>query len=92
LIITGYVNALEKDIYTFKLLSDDGSMLYIDNEEVINNDGPHSPKEIIGMKVLDKGYHPLKVLYFDSNGGGLKLTVLNSKGKDVTDTEGLFMH
>ena len=92
LVLTGYINVPEKDIYTFKLLSDDGSRLYIDNKEVVNNDGPHSPKEMVGMAALDKGYHPVKVLYFDSNGGSLKLTILNSKGEDVTDTNGLYMH
>lgn len=92
LVITGYVNVPEKDIYTFKLLSDDGSMLYVNNELVINNDGPHSPREIVGMKALDKGYHPIKVLYFDSNGGGLRLTILNSKGEEVRNNEGLYMY
>ncbi len=92
LVLKGYINIPERDIYTFKLLSDDGSILYIDNEEVADNDGAHSPKEIVGMKALDKGYHPIKVLYFDSNGGSLKLSVLNKNGEDISETENLYLH
>ncbi len=92
LVLSGYINAPEKGIYTFKLLSDDGSMLYIDNEEVVDNDGGHSPREIVGMKALDKGYHPIKVLYFDSNGGTLKLTVLNSNREDISNSQDLSKH
>ncbi len=92
LVLTGYINVPEQDIYTFKLLSDDGSILYIDNEEVIDNDGGHSPMEIAGMKALDKGLHPIKVLYFDSNGGKLRLTVFNSKNEDISDDKDLFMY
>ena len=40
------------DIYTFALLSDDGSTLVIDGEQVIDNDGPHGPREVIGQKAL----------------------------------------
>ncbi|MCG6190533.1 family 20 glycosylhydrolase [Maribellus maritimus] len=90
LVLTGFINVSEKDIYTFKLLSDDGSVMYIDNEEVVNNDGAHSPREVAGMKALDKGLHPIKVLYFDSNGGKLQLTVLNSKGENISETENLY--
>ena len=39
LVIKGFINAPKDDIYTFALLSDDGSTLLIDGEEVINNGG-----------------------------------------------------
>ena len=47
LIIKGYFNAPQDDIYTFALLSDDGSTLTIDSEQIVDNDGPHGPKEIV---------------------------------------------
>lgn len=90
LVITGFINAPENDIYIFRLLSDDGSILYIDGKEVVNNDGAHSPKEKIGMMALSKGYHSIKVLYFDHNGGTLNLSVSNSKDVDITNNTGLF--
>ena len=58
LIITGYFNAPTDGVYTFALLSDDGSWLKIDGEIVANNDGPHAPQEITGQRALKKGLHP----------------------------------
>ena len=86
LVIKGYFNAPKDDIYTFALLSDDGSTLSISGEQVINNDGPHGPKEIIGQKALAKGYHPMEVRYFDQNGGQLKLKVTGSDGQEIPFT------
>jgi hypothetical protein len=61
--------------YTFQLNSDDGSRLYIDGREVIDNDGEHQafgpdPDDsmAVGLKEtvvnLKKGEHPLVLNYF----------------------------
>ncbi|RYZ69507.1 MAG: hypothetical protein EOP09_07565 [Proteobacteria bacterium] len=61
--------------YTFQLNSDDGSRLYIDGREVIDNDGEHQaygpgPDDslVVGLKEvvinLRKGEHPLALNYF----------------------------
>lgn len=86
LIIKGYINAPKDDIYTFTILSDDGSILKINGEMVVDNDGPHAPKELSGQKALAKGYHPIEVRYFDHNGGTLKMTVTGSDGKEIPFT------
>lgn len=91
LITSGYITIPADGIYTFSLLSDDGSMLYIDDDCVVENDGPHGPKEIAGQKALSKGLHKLSARYFDQNGGQLKLTVSDSEGK-VLSPESLFSH
>ncbi len=91
LIIKGYFNAPQDDIYTFALLSDDGSTLVIDGDLVVDNDGPHGPKEVIGQKALSKGYHPMEVRYFDQNGGQLKMKVMGSDGKEIPFTH-LYAH
>lgn len=80
LIITGYIDIPADGIYTFALLSDDGSILTIDGNTVVDNDGPHSPREIIGQKALAKGLHPIELKYFDHNGGTLKLVVTAPDG------------
>jgi hypothetical protein len=51
-------------IYTFSLLSDDGSKLYIDDEVVIDNDGVHRPEEKTGDVALAGGIHRIRVSYF----------------------------
>ncbi len=50
--------------YAFDLLSDDGSRLYIDEEEIIDNDGLHPPEEKSGIVNLEGGIHDLRVSYF----------------------------
>lgn len=92
LVLTGYFNAPADSIYTFALLSDDGSLLYIDNDLVVDNDGPHSPREVIGQKALAKGLHPIKVLYFDYNGGKLQMNSADMNGKTTPFPENSFKH
>lgn len=86
LVIKGYLNVPKDDIYTFALLSDDGSTLTIDREQVVDNDGPHGPKEVVGQKALAQGYHPVEVRYFDQNGGQLRLKVTGSDGQEIPFT------
>jgi outer membrane protein OmpA-like peptidoglycan-associated protein len=50
--------------YTWRLSSDDGSILWIDNKEIINNDGVHGTQETEGEVFLNKGNHTIKVWYF----------------------------
>ncbi len=51
-------------IYSFSLLSDDGAMLYIDDQVVIDNDGVHAPLEKTGVAALSGGIHRIRVSYF----------------------------
>ena len=91
LVINGLINIPADGIYTFALTSDDGSTLVIDGDKIVDNDGLHSPREIIGQKAMSKGYHPIEVRYFDSNGGVLKMEVRNEKG-NVLPASGLFAY
>jgi hypothetical protein len=50
-------------VYEFRLHSDDGSYLYIDNTLVIENDGKHEPMSQWGSIALRPGHHLLKLLY-----------------------------
>ena len=68
--------------YTFYLLSDDGSKLYIDGKQIIDNDGSHGQIEIIGNAELTQGKHSIRVDYFDNiNGETLKLMYSNGHNK-----------
>ena len=81
LVLTGYLEVPADGIYTFALLSDDGSTLMLDGELLGDNDGAHSPVEIIVQKALKAGLHPIEVRYFDCNGGVLQMELVNEKGE-----------
>ena len=82
----GYINIPEDGIYSFYLSSDDGSMLYIDGKQVIDNDGLHAPGEVTGQAALKQGYHPIEVQYFDHGGGSIHLKVCGNDGKEIPFT------
>lgn len=50
--------------YEFRLLSDDGSIFWIDNTLVIDNDGQHPPQAKIKSWHLTAGKHSMRLLYF----------------------------
>ena len=83
LIITGYLRVPEDGVYTFSLMSDDGSWLKIDGNMVVDNDRPQSPHEEVSQQALKAGLHKIEVRYFDSNGGMLRLWVFDTKGKKM---------
>ncbi len=62
----GYINIPQDGIYVFYLNSDDGSKLYIGDTEVIDNDRTHTATEKLGGIGLRKGYHSIRVSYFQS--------------------------
>ena len=84
LIITGFIRVLEDGVYTFSLMSDDGSWLKIDGNMVVDNDRPQSPHEEVSQQALKAGLHKIEVRYFDSNGGMLRLWVFNPQGQKMT--------
>ena len=55
--------------------SDDGSILYIDSEIVVDNDGDHGMVEETGRAYLQKGFHTFKLVYFNSSAGAGALRV-----------------
>jgi outer membrane protein OmpA-like peptidoglycan-associated protein len=50
--------------YTFRLASDDGSRLFIDGREVIDNDGIHGTNQLDAEVTLAAGIHDVRVQYF----------------------------
>lgn len=92
LVISGYFNAPTEGIYTFSLTSDDGSTLKVGDELVVDNDGAHSPRELVGQKALAKGLHPIEVKYFDHNGGLLKLKITGPDGKVIPSGSGIYAY
>lgn len=68
-IFSGLINVPEDGVYTFQTRSDDGSVLYIHDEQVVNNDASHAAIPATGMVALKKGFHPYKLYYFEDYEG-----------------------
>jgi hypothetical protein len=65
----GYVKVPEDGVYTIYTVSDDGSRLYLGGRLLVDNDGSHSSRQRSGLAVLEKGYHPIKIEYFEDYSG-----------------------
>ncbi len=64
----GYFYAPETRGYEFFVASDDGSRLDIANLTIVDNDGDHALRERTGVAFLQKGWHQLRLFYFNSGG------------------------
>lgn len=67
--VTGNITAPTAGTYAFRLTSDDGSRLRIDNTVVIDHDGLHGPTAKTGSIALTQGYHALRIDHFDNTAG-----------------------
>lgn len=65
----GYLKVPADGFYNFAEESDDGSVLWIDGEEVVNNDGNHASQVATGYVPLRQGFHKLVLKYFQGEGG-----------------------
>jgi hypothetical protein len=63
---TGKIRIPADGAYTFFLESDDGSRLFIDGAQVVDNGGLHEMQESLGKVELKAGDHVIKVEFFDA--------------------------
>ncbi|GAA3988097.1 hypothetical protein GCM10022384_40000 [Streptomyces marokkonensis] len=66
---SGYLVAPRDGTYVFRLTSDDGSRLSLNDATVIDHDGLHGAEPKDGTVELTAGAHPLRVEHFDRGGG-----------------------
>ena len=64
-----YLNIPSDNFYRFTANFDDGVAIYIDGTEIINSDGMHSGISLSGSICLAKGFHDLKIYYFEDYSG-----------------------
>ena len=89
----GYFYAEESGLYEFYLASDDGTRMYINNEVLIDNDNLHGEVEIPGTAFLSKGYHKMKVIFFEGNRGDMLRLKYKAPGGEKTSVPvDLFFH
>jgi hexosaminidase len=65
----GYLKVPADGFYKFAVESDDGTVLRIDDEEVVNNDGNHPSQVVTGYVPLRQGFHKVRLRYFQGEGG-----------------------
>jgi len=61
---TGLIRAPHKGRYTLRLVSDDGSKLWVDEKLIVDNDGEHPATSRSGSVDLDDRQHVIRVQYF----------------------------
>jgi alpha-L-fucosidase len=59
----GFIKIPANGLYTFYLSADDGAVLWIDGNPVVDNDGTHATEEKEGKIGLKKGNHVFKLAY-----------------------------
>ena len=68
-VLTGVLPVYEQGWYSFWTTSDDGSQLYVNGVHVVNNGGLHGARKHGGTIRLARGYHFMKVDFFENHGG-----------------------
>ena len=67
--VTALLRVYAAGEYDFRLVSDDGSMLWLDGEVEVMNGGLHGAVPKTGRVALEQGLHDLRVLMFENEGG-----------------------
>ncbi|WP_262509688.1 MULTISPECIES: PA14 domain-containing protein [Arenibacter] len=73
-VFDGYISVPKDGLFTFFLESNDGSVLFLNDDALIDNDGAHGNYEKKGSISLKAGMHKISLNYFQQ-GGGRKLTL-----------------
>jgi hypothetical protein len=71
----------------FILLCDDGCVLYVDDQMVVNADGLHTVEAVMGTVQLTKGTHHLRVRYFQGPGDGALMLGWKKAGSPTSETK-----
>ncbi|MEQ8791028.1 MAG: PA14 domain-containing protein [Pirellulaceae bacterium] len=89
----GLIEVPQDGMYEFFTRSDDGAVLHIDGQEVLNNDGFHPPQNKSGKIKLTAGRHPIE-FGFTQGGGGFELSVewKPPRGKKEKIPAGVLLH
>ena len=65
-VFEGLIDIPHRGVYNFYTFSDDGSVLRINDELVVDNDGSHSLRRRDGKVALEAGLHKIEVIYFEN--------------------------
>ncbi len=69
ILVEGYLRIPKDNNFVFRLSSDDGSKLWINDQLIIDHDGLHGAGPKDGEIALAQGYHSFRLEYFQGAGG-----------------------
>lgn len=81
IIYNGFIRIDGDGVYGFSTQSDDGSVLLIDDQPVVDNDGKHALYEKGGSVPLQKGFHKFTLKYFNVGSSGNMHVFMTIPGK-----------
>ncbi len=84
----GYLRVPADGFYKFAVESDDGTVLWIDGEEVVNNDGNHPSQVVTGHVPLRQGFHKMRLKYFQGEGGAALRVGWALSGQELKPLDG----
>lgn len=67
-IFDGWIQIPTGASWTFFVNSDEGTRLYINGSNVVDNNGLHAMQERSGTRALGAGYHSMRLEYFENTG------------------------
>ncbi len=88
----GYLKVESDDYYQFAVESDDGAVLEIDGEVVVDNDGDHASRVVKGRIPLRQGLHKIKFRYFQAEGGATLHVSWGGSGGELQPLAGSVLH
>jgi len=80
-IYNGFIRIDEDGVYGFSTQSDDGSVILIDDQVVVDNDGKHALYDKGGSVPLQKGFHKFTLKYFNVGSAGNLHVFMTIPGK-----------
>jgi len=89
---SGVVKADYTTEYTFYTSSDDGVRLWVGGKKVIDNWNDHAPRWDSGKVMLEKGYHKIRLDFYE-HGGGATIKLFwssDSMSREVISSANLF--
>ena len=85
--LTGFIQAVTTGSYGFRLTSDDGSFLWIDDDLVADNSGDHAPRCMESDPVWMEGgaWYPIRVRLHNASGGSSLYLEWRTPGASLFD-------
>ena len=81
----GYLQVPQTGVYTFAVEANDGAVLTINDRLIVDNDGGHRAQKLFRKIGLVKGWHPIRVDYFQQ--GLAKSLVVSWQGPGMAEQE-----